>query len=56
MKGFKQIFSALAVISAYATKNQHKLDLQASQEKSNNISIKTKQLSEQIKYLLSIMP
>jgi hypothetical protein len=43
-------------ISAYATKNQHKLDLQASQEKSNNISIKTKQLSEQIKYLLSIMP
>jgi len=43
-------------ISSFKDKEQLKLKLKESQEKSNNISIKTKQLSEQIKYLLSIMP
>ena len=43
-------------ISKAEKKDEIKTKLQKTQEKSNNISIKTKQLSEEIKYLLSIMP
>ena len=35
---------------------QVKSDIQKAEEKANNLSIKSKQLSDQMKYLLSIMP